>query len=60
MTKVYVTDVKFILCQLLFTVQEDRMDMTELYAMLPSIDETVKRVTRNTESQKTCMFYNHF
>ena len=36
------------------------MDMTELYAMLPSIDETVKRVTRNTESQKTCMFYNHF
>lgn len=31
--------------------------MTELHMMLPSIDETVERVTRGTESIKTGIFY---
>ena len=34
--------------------------MKELYKMLPSIDETIKRITRDTESRKTCKFINIF
>ena len=36
------------------------MDMKELYEVLPSIDETIKRITRDTESRKTCRFINIF
>ena len=30
--------------------------MKELYKVLPLIDKTIKRITRDTESRKTCNF----
>ena len=33
------------------------MDMKELYEVLPSIDETIKRITRDTESRKVNQVY---
>ena len=37
-----------------YSALEDKMDMKELYDVLPSIDETIKRITQDTESRKTC------